>query len=74
MNDRASSSVLLNMAEGQYGQKANKVARYFNALGSQTETRACLDIAVARKLIAPIGPELHTKLDGISAVLWKVTH
>jgi four helix bundle protein len=71
---RALDSVLQNVAEGSGSQGCNRRARYFNALGSQTETRACLDIAVARKFIAPMSPALHKKLDGISAVLWTVTH
>jgi len=31
--DRASCSIVLNVAEGNYSQKANRPARYFNALG-----------------------------------------
>ncbi len=71
---RALESVVLNVAEGSGSQGRNRRARYFNALGSHTECRACLDVAAARKLIVPIDAVMQRKLDGISAVLWTVTH
>ena len=46
--DRATSSILLNTAEGRYSTKGNKSARYSSALGSAGEARACLQLARAR--------------------------
>jgi four helix bundle protein len=70
--DRASASVLLNVAEGNYSQKANRPARFFNALGSASESRACLQLARARHGI-DVGPRLWDQLDHVIAVLWKLT-
>ena len=53
------SSVVLNTSEGGGSQKRNVRARYFNALGSMKESRACLDVAVAWAYIAPIDPALE---------------
>ena len=70
--DRASASVLLNVAEGNYSQKANRPARFFNALGSASESRACLQLARARYGI-DVGPRAWDQLDHVIAVLWKLT-
>ena len=71
--DRASASVLLNVAEGNYSQKANRPARYFNALGSAGESRAaCLQLARARYGIE-VGAKAWDQLDHVIAVLWKLT-
>ena len=71
---RALSSVALNTSEGAGSQGRNRRARYFNALASQKETRACLDVATALGYIAPIDRALDDKLDHITAVLWRVSH
>ena len=71
--DRASSSVLLNTAEGRYSTKGNKAARYSSALGSAGESRACLQLARARYGI-DVGAEAWDQLDHVIAVLWKLTH
>ena len=70
--DRASSSILLNTSEGAYSQKGHKKARYFSALGSASETRACLKIANITHGVA-IDAVLHDELDHVIAVLWKLT-
>ena len=70
--DRASSSILLNTAEGRYSQKANKPARYFIALGSAGESRACLQLARARYGI-DVSAQQWDQLDHVIAVLWKLT-
>ena len=55
---RASSSIILNLAEGSYSRGKLRQARYHNALGSARETLACLEVAVAlgyvRELPAPV--------------------
>jgi four helix bundle protein len=71
---RALASVALNTSEGAGSQGRNRRARYFNALGSQKETRACLDVATALGYITPIDHGLDDKLDHITAVLWRVSH
>ncbi len=71
--DRASSSILLNTAEGRYSTKGNKGARYSSALGSAGESRACLQLARARYGI-DVGAVAWDRLDHVIAVLWKLTH
>ena len=70
--DRASSSILLNTSEGAYSQKGHQKARYFNALGSASETRACLHLAHAQHGVA-LDDVLHDDLDHVIAVLFKLT-
>ena len=67
--DRASSSVLLNTSEGAYSQKANRTARYFNALGSARETEGVLDGAVAMGYVQRVEPQLAARLHHVTAVL-----
>jgi four helix bundle protein len=70
--DRASCSIVLNVAEGNYSQKANRPARYFNALGSAGESRACLQLARARYGI-DVDAKAWDQLDHVIAVLFKLT-
>ena len=71
---RCLSSVALNTSEGGGSQKRNVRARYFNALGSIREVRACLDVACAWRYIEPVDANLADRMDHITAVLWKLTH
>ena len=71
---RALSSVMLNTSEGGGSQKRNARARYFNALGSMKESRACLDVAVAWAYISPVDPALADRMDHVTAALWRLTH
>jgi four helix bundle protein len=51
--DRACTSIPLNIAEGNGKHTSADRCRYFdNARGSALECAACLDVLVARKLIA----------------------
>ena len=70
--DRASCSILLNTSEGAYSQKGHQKARYFSALGSASETRSCLHLAVAQHG-AVIDTVLSDDLDHVIAVLFKLT-
>jgi four helix bundle protein len=70
--DRASAGVLLNVAEGNYSQKANRPARYFDALGSASESRSCLQLARARYGI-DVSARAWDQLDHVIAVLFKLT-
>jgi four helix bundle protein len=69
---RSSSSVALNLAEGDYAQKGNRKARHFTALGSANEVRSTLQVASAVGLL-PANPALDDRLDKILATLWKLT-
>jgi four helix bundle protein len=71
---RCLSSVALNTSEGGGSQKGNVRARYFNALGSIKEARACLDVAMAWAYIEPVDAKLADRMDHITAVLWRLTH
>lgn len=71
---RAMTSVANNVSEGSGSQGRNRRARYFNALGSQYEVRTCLDVAAAKRYIAPAGKSVRQRVDGIAAVLWTLTH
>ncbi len=57
--DRASTSISLNIAEGNGKRTPNDRCKYFDtACGSAYECAACLDALVARKALGPdeIGP------------------
>lgn len=52
--DRASTSIVLNIAEGNGNFSIKDRARFFEiAYGSATECAGCLDVIVARKLAKP---------------------
>ena len=44
---RASASIAFNVAEGEYSQGRNRVARFYSALGSANETLVGLQVAAA---------------------------
>ena len=71
---RASTSVLLNLNEGSCSQGRNRRARYFNALGSANETRACLDAAVAWGLIEPLDDVTADRLDKVGRTLNRLAY
>lgn len=55
--DRASTSIALNIAEGNGKYTAPDRCRFFDiARGSALECAACLDVLVAKKLIVQIDP------------------
>jgi four helix bundle protein len=57
--DRASNSIVLNIAEGNGKYSKKDRCRYFDiSFGSSLESAGCLDILFVRKLISP--DELHT--------------
>ncbi len=69
---RASSSVALNISEGSYSRKGNRLARWQDAMGSANETRSALQLAAAVGFIQP-SHTLLDLLDKIVATLWKLT-
>ena len=70
---RASSSVTLNIAEGSSSQGRNRKARYFNALGSAKEVRACMHVALAAGYIKSIDNALVDENERVIATLVRLT-
>jgi four helix bundle protein len=68
---RASTSVLLNLAEGAGSSGGMRTLRYRTALGSARETGACLDAAMALGYVPDVEPELLGLLDEVRAILGK---
>jgi four helix bundle protein len=66
---RASTSVVLNVAEGSGSSAGLRKARYQTALGSARETGACLDAAIALGYVEEVEPRLLKQLDSVRAVL-----
>jgi four helix bundle protein len=69
---RSGASVPLNVGEGMYSRKGNRMARWMDAMGSENETRAALHVAEAVGLAEHRG-ELLDRIDKIVATLWKLT-
>ncbi len=67
--DRASTSVPLNIAEGAFQARGNRIARYRTALAEANETRACLETAVHAKFIDGVDPVVLDKLGKIIGTL-----
>jgi len=70
---RASSSVALNVAEGAGSLGRNKRARYFTALGSARETKACIDVAAALGYIEPLDDAIVDRLNHVIGTLVNLT-
>src|SRR5579862_5738951 len=62
---RASSSVVLNMAEGSGSFGGVRRARYRTALGSARETLACLRVGEALGYIGPVSAALGERMDRV---------
>ena len=69
---RASSSVALNISEGSYSRKGNRLARWQDAMGSANETRSALQVVAAVGIVEPSSSLLDLP-DKIVATLWKLT-
>ena len=70
---RAATSIPLNLHEGAYSQGGNSRARFYSALGSAAEVRACLDVAEALGYIDNVDNELRDRLDQIVATLHRLS-
>jgi four helix bundle protein len=66
---RAATSVLLNVAEGSDSQGRNQRAKYWIALGSARETRACIDAAMALEYVDGVDEDVVARLHHVTAVL-----
>ena len=69
---RASTSVLLNLAEGSGSRGGNRRLRYCTALGSARECQACLHAASALGYVTSIAPSLDDGLREVVGTLVKV--
>jgi len=69
---RAGSSILLNVGEGTYSQGRNQAARYHTAMGSASETLACMHVAIEFGYVEAIDAEVLDQLDRIIATLRKL--
>ncbi len=66
---RAASSVTLNLAEGSGSQGRNRNARYFNALGSAREVRACVHVAISWGYVESVDAKMLDEIERIIATL-----
>ncbi len=66
---RAASSVSLNLAEGSGSQGRNRNARYFNALGSAREVRACVHVAISWCYVESVDAKMLDEIERIIATL-----
>ena len=72
--DRCAPSVAQDIAEGEWRTGGHARERFETAMGSARETKACLDIAVAMRLMTKTEVERAWRLaDGICAQLWRMT-
>ncbi len=70
---RASVSVVLNLAEGSAVRDGRRRVRYGDALGSALETRAGIEVASALGYIDSVDDELQGRFRHIIGVLYKVS-
>ncbi|MDI1447029.1 four helix bundle protein [Polyangium sp. 6x1] len=70
---RAATSIALNLGEGAYSQGRNARARWYTAMGSASEVRACLEVAEALGYIEKVDTNLLDTLDRIVATLHRLT-
>ena len=72
---RASSSIVLNVAEAEGNDGGTARARFHTAAGSTKETRAALELAIAWGYVTAARPEeADTLLDKTAAQLWRLLH
>ena len=70
---RAASSVVLNIAEGNRRTGKDRLHFFRIAAGSAAEVRAALDVARAWGMIGAT-PTAEAELDRVLAMLWRLTH
>ena len=71
---RASSSIALNVAEGQFSRGKNRACRYHTALGSARETLACIEVAHAMGYVRDVPRETVARFDRIIGTLMKLVN
>ena len=72
---RCASSVVLNIAEGEYSDPGTKRARFHSAAGSASETRAVLRVAIGWRYVAEEQVRACLALlERVLGMLWRLTH
>ena len=72
---RCASSIVLNIAEGEYSDPGTKRARFHSAAGSAGETRAALQVATCWRYVSdPQAKSISALADEVIRMLWKLTH
>ena len=69
---RAVTSMLLNLAEGSDSQGRNQRSKYWLALGSARETKACVDAGIALAYVEGVDADAMARLEHVTAVLVKL--
>ena len=70
---RASTSVVLNVAEGMYARGRSRVHCYNIALREMRESYAALEVSVRLRYIAPLSPELESRISRIIGTLVRLS-
>ena len=70
---RCASSVALNTAEGSASQGNNRRSRYFSALGSAEETRACFHVAEAMGYVSDLDEDELIRVTKVIRTLASLT-
>lgn len=68
---RAAASVPLNVNEGAYAQGGNARSRFYSALGSAAEVKACLDVAEAFGYVA-VDAGLRAMVERVIGTLYRL--
>ena len=70
---RASTSVVLNTAEGMYARGRQRAACYNVALREMRESYAALEVSVRLRYLAPLAPELEERVAHILGTLVRLS-
>ena len=70
---RASTSVVMNVAEGMYARGRSRVHCYNIALREMRESYAALEVSVRLRYIAPLSPELESRISCIIGTLVRLS-
>ena len=70
---RASTSVVLNTAEGMYARGRQRAASYNVALREMRESYAALEVSVRLRYLAPLAPELEQRIARILGTLVRLS-
>ena len=71
---RSSTSIVLNLAEGDGSRGGRRRNSYDIALGEARETLACLEVAAAIGYVRCIEPRLRQRFDHIIGTLIRLVH
>jgi four helix bundle protein len=69
---RASTSVVLNVAEGTHARGRSRTAAYNVALREMRESYAALEVSVRLQYLPPLAPELEDRIQRILGTLYRL--